>query len=138
MRKGKKHFPHRVFWITTSIFLLCGLIFLIYWFFWGQFRETTNDTYVNGNMIFITPQEEGIVTTLWVDNTQIVQQGQPIAELDKHDYEISFDRAKADLAESVRQVSQMFIKVDELKAKCSVQEATLLRAELDITTERHW
>lgn len=130
-KSPKTSIHHRALWISTTLFLLCGGAYFTYWLFWGQFRETTNDTYVNGNMIILTPQEEGIVTTIWVDNTQIVEEGQPIAELDRHEYEIALDRAKADLAEMVRRVSQMFIKVDELKAKRAIQEANLLRAQLD-------
>ncbi len=104
---------------------------MIYWFGWGRFVESTNDAYVNGNMILITPQEEGIVTTILVDNTQLVEAGEPLVELDRHDYEILLDKAKADLADTVRQVVQMFIKVDELEAKRDVIKSDLLRASWD-------
>lgn len=127
----KKRSYHRALWISSTVFLSCAIGYLIYWLIWAQFRESTNDTYVNGNMIQLTPQERGIVTTIWVDNTQIVEAGQPVVELDRHDFEIELARAEADLAETVRRVSQMFIKVDELKAKRAISEANLLRAELD-------
>lgn len=121
----------KVWWIATAVFLLCGLGWGSYWMIWGQYGETTDDAYVNGNMITITPQEEGILTTILADNTELVEAGQVLFELDPHDYEIAFDKAKADLAESVRVVSEMFIKVEELAAKKRVAEAELMRTQFD-------
>lgn len=118
-------------WITGICFILAGLLYVLYWLIWGQFFESTTDAYVNGNMIILTPQQEGIVTTILVDNTQLVEEGQPLLELDRHDYEITLDKAKADLAESVREVVQMFLKVEELGAKKEMREADLIRAMQD-------
>lgn len=125
--------PHKK-WVLLSVsifFVVCGLGYLIYWLGWGQFSESTNDAYVNGNMIVLTPQEEGIVTTIYVDNTQFVEAGQPILELDRHDYEIVLEKARADLADTLRFVTQLFIKVEELQAKLEVSRAHVYRASLD-------
>lgn len=118
-------------WTTTFIFLLAGVAFLIYWLIWGQYRETTNDTYVNGNMIILTPQVPGIVTTIYIDNTELVEAGQPILEIDRHHYEIALGQAQAFLADTVRQVVQMFLKVDELSAAIDASRAELMRTSLD-------
>jgi len=123
----------RTIWIglTTLLFVLLALFFFIYWWIWGQFEESTNDSYVNGNMIILTPQVEGIVTAIYVDNTELVEPGQPVIELDRHFYEIALDQAKAVLADRVRQVSQLFLQVEELEASQKVAMAALIRAALD-------
>jgi len=121
----------RAIWICSFIFILCALIFAIYYLAYARFHESTDDSYVNGNMIMLTPQISGIVTTILADNTQLVEVGQPLIELDKHDYEIDLQKAKADLAETVRDVCSMFIKVQELEAKKKSAQADLLRAKLD-------
>lgn len=126
-----KSSKHKWFWSVTLFFITCGVIFVIYWFGWGQYREGTNDAYVNGNMIMMMPLEQGIITTIFADNAQRVDAGQPLIELDRHDFEIALDKAKADLANAVRQVTQMFLKVDQLKAKKEVNRANLIRASLD-------
>ncbi len=120
-----------IWWIATAVFVFCGAAWGAYWLIWGQYSESTNDAYVNGNMIMVTPQEEGIVTTILVDNTQLVEAGQVILEIDPHDYEIAYQKTEADLAATVRLVAQMFIKVEELQAKKMAAEAELLRARLD-------
>lgn len=118
-------------WAAALFFLFCALSFWTYWFFWWQYKESTNDAYVNGNMITVMPLEEGVVQAIFVDNAQIVEAGQPLIQLDKHDFSIAFEKAQADLADAVREVAQMFIKVDELKAKRASMEADLVKARLD-------
>lgn len=50
----------------------------------GQFRETT-DTYVAGNIVQITPQIAGTVIAVNVNNTDHVQTGQVLVQLDDTD-----------------------------------------------------
>ncbi len=118
-------------WIVTGIVLICSIIFLLFWLLVLRYRETTDDAYVNGNMIRITPQIEGIVTKIYVDNTQLVEEGQPILELDRHDYEIALDGSKAELGNAVRDVVKMFIRVRELEASRDVAKSDLLRTSWD-------
>jgi membrane fusion protein (multidrug efflux system) len=118
-------------WIATGIFVLIALSYWLYWHGIGQYHETTDDAYVNGNMIMLTPQIDGIVTAILADNTQLVEPGQPLIELDRHDYEIAFEKARGDLGSAVREVKQMFLRVEQLQAKKKVAEASLLRSKLD-------
>lgn len=126
-----KNHEKKWYWIAGAFFALCGIGYGIYYWTYGQYHETTDDAYVNGNLIMVTPQVSGIITQILVDNTQIVEAGQPLVLLDRHDYEIAMEKAKADLADTVRTVVQMFIKVEELKAKREANEATVVRATLD-------
>ena len=119
-------------WIGAVLFFfILGVGWLAYWIVWGQFREKTNDAYVNGNMIIVKPFEEGIVVSILTDNAQMVEKGQPLVELNRHDFEIDLQKATADLADSVRAVVKMFIKTDELRSKIQVFEAKVVRARLD-------
>lgn len=122
--------------IATAIFLAAILGFSAAWLSLWRFEEKTNDAYVNGNMIPITPQQKGIITTLLADNTQLIEEGQPILELENHEYEIALNRAKADLGNTVRNVVQMFVKVKELEAKRDASRADFLRACLDYKHRR--
>lgn len=121
----------RAIWIASAIFFILGLGFSIYWFAYKRYYPSTDDAYVNGNMILITPQVSGIVTSILADNTQFVEEGQPLVEIDRHDYEIAFEGARAELADTVRKVAQLFLRVEELQARLEEREADLLRAELD-------
>ena len=104
--------------IWTAIgFLAIGLIVFIYWLEVLRFEEYTDDAYVNGNMVEITPQVPGIVASINVDNTEYVEEGQILIQLDKTDARLSFEKAKHSLAETVRLVVQMFIQVEQFQAE---------------------
>ena len=100
----------RLLLITTSVFILIGLFVALYWLFVWRFEEYTDDAYVNGNMVQITPQVAGIVTSVNVDNTDFVEEGQVLIELDKTDNFLAFKQSENDLAMAVRSVVQMFLK----------------------------
>lgn len=118
--------------ILGSAFLLLGLLWLFYWLLWGQFEEYTDDAYVNGNMVQLMPQVPGTVIEINTDDTQLVKQGQVIIKLDKADYAIALQRAKADLGQTVRQVRQYFSNAKQAQQNVILDKANLIKAQLDL------
>ena len=52
-------------------------------------RQSTNDAYVHGNQIFLTPRITGTVVAINADDTDLVQKGQPLVVLDDSDAKVS-------------------------------------------------
>lgn len=117
--------------ILGGAFLIIGLLWLIYWLIWGQFAEYTDDAYVNGNMVQLMPQIPGTVIEVKTDDTQLVKEGQVIIKLDPSDYAIALQRAKADLAQTVRQVRQYYENAAQAQQNVILDKANLLKAQLD-------
>ncbi|MBF5059659.1 Multidrug export protein EmrA [Candidatus Neptunochlamydia vexilliferae] len=124
--KGRKI----LFYVTMS-FLLIGVAIFLYWLLVLRFEEYTDDAYVGGNMVEITPQVAGIVTAINVDNTDYVEEGQVLIRLDRTDQKLAFEASKNDLADTVRSVVQMFIRVQELEAELEQKDADLYKAKKD-------
>lgn len=118
--------------LLGSAFLLLGLLWLIYWLIWGQFEEYTDDAYVSGNMVQLMPQIAGTVIEINTDDTQLVKKGQVLIKLDPSDCEIALQRAKADLAQTVRQVRQYFEQEAQAQQKVLLDKANLVKAQLDL------
>jgi membrane fusion protein (multidrug efflux system) len=55
--------------------------------------EETDDAYVAGNQVQIMAQVSGSVTKVWADNTDFVQQGDPLVTLDQTDAQQAFEKA---------------------------------------------
>jgi membrane fusion protein, multidrug efflux system len=108
----------------------------IYWLFWGRFEKYTNDAYVGGNEVRITPQIPGIITSIYTDDNDFVEKGQMLVELDETDATLFLRAQEAELANRVREVVQLFEKRDELKAQVVVREAEVIRALLDYEHRR--
>lgn len=118
--------------ILTLFFLLCGALYFLYWWFDAQYYESTTDAYVSGNLVQVMPQITGHVTAILADETDLVKKGQPLVTLDKADAEIALKNAEAQLAVTVRQVSQYYKDVDQAKANVQVQQENLIKAQADL------
>ena len=120
-----------VMWTLVAILLVIAIAVLIWWWFWLRFEESTDDAYVNGNMVVLTPQVPGIVTSISVDDTNYVSKGRIIVELDRTDAEIALGESVSNLAETVREVVSLFEKVDELQAEKEMRKAELIKKGQD-------
>src|SRR5215469_4488724 len=80
----------------------------VYYARFVRYHVTTDDAYVNGNLVGLTPQIGGTVVAINTDETQYVRRGQVLIELDPRDQKIALAQAKANLAETVREVAQLF------------------------------
>lgn len=114
---------------TTCVCLL--LAAFLYWFFIWRHIEYTDDAYVEGNQILITPLRTGFVTSIHTDDTFLVEQGQLLVDLDETDNQIALDQAKEDLARAVREVCQSFHQVFAYEAEINVKEAEYIKAAQD-------
>jgi membrane fusion protein, multidrug efflux system len=111
---------------------LSGLGALGYWLVDGRYYESTDDAYVNGDVVQITNEVPGTVIALNVDDTQPVQAGQPLLELDPADAKIALANAEADLARAVRQVRGLFAQGKELHAQIEQREQAERTADDDL------
>src|SRR5207244_13071868 len=103
-----------------------------WWWFDARWHETTDDAYVRGNLVQLTPQISGIVVRINADDTALVQAGQPVVDLDPADTDTALAQAKAGLAQTVRRVAQLFANVDAQRANVTLRQAELRRAQEDL------
>jgi len=122
---------NRSIFITVVIFLILGVLWFSYWLFWGRFHEYTDDAYVDGNSVIITPQVPGIVTSYSAMSGDFVPIGRILVELDKTDAKIALDKAIADLGNSVREVSHLFEQTEQYRALCAAKNAEFIKAAED-------
>ena len=101
---------------------------LIGFFFIKGFEET-EDAYVSGNQVMVSAQVAGNISKINVDNMDPVQAGDVLLELDDTNAKLSFEQAKSNLANAVRQVSQLNYTVKQLKSTVRANEITLAQAQ---------
>lgn len=121
----------RVLTAIIAAFALAATAWPLYWGFDARFHETTDDAYVAGNMLRITPRISGTVVAVLADDTDFVRPGQVLVRFDDADARVNLARAEAELADAVRRVRQGFLAVDQGRANVAVREQTLAQAEAD-------
>ena len=117
--------------ILLLVLLLIAAGTLAWYLLYGRYYESTDDAYVNGNLVALTPQITGTVTQVAVDDGDFVRQGQPLGLLDPNDTQIALQQAEADLASTVRQVRGLYSTADNYRAQVAAKRVALKTAESD-------
>ena len=113
----------------TILVILAGLGVWGYQEFYGRWNESTDDAYVNGNVVEITPLVTGTVVSIGADDGDLVHEGQVLVNFDPNDAEVGLQSAQANLARTVRQVRGLYSNVDGMKAQVNAQQAEVQKAQ---------
>src|SRR3954466_5070374 len=127
-RNGKRK---RFIAAIVGVFVLAGVAYGAYWLTVGRYAETTDNAYVGGNVVQITPQVAGTVIAVGADDTQFVKAGQILVRLDQADAEVGLQQAESNLAKTVRDVRNLFATSGQQRANVAVREADVRRAWKD-------
>ena len=121
-------------WLAIAIagFALIGIVWGVYWAVALRYVQSTDDAYVSGNVVQITPQISGTVVAIGADDTQFVKAGQTLVRLDEADSKVALDQAEAQLARTVREVRSLFATSAQLQSAIPIHQAELATAESDL------
>jgi membrane fusion protein (multidrug efflux system) len=121
-------------WLAIAIggFAVIGIAWGIYWALALRYEQSTDDAYVSGNVVQITPQISGTVVAIGADDTQFVKAGQTLVRLDEADSKVALDQAEAQLARTVREVRSLFATSSQLQSTIAIRQAELATAESDL------
>src|SRR3546814_3723012 len=86
--------------IVAAIVVIALGAYGAYWFLHGRYFESTDDAYVSSDLVQISSEVAGAVTSVHVDDTQHVERGQILVELDPAYAEVGAASAQAELARS--------------------------------------
>lgn len=117
-------------WATLIIILLV-ICWLLYWFTYLQFHESTDDAYSNGNMVNVNSAIAGSVIAYYADNTDLVLEGQLLVQLDRTYYQIIYEKELNTLASVVLQVKQIYDNVLVNQANVKNKKISEQRARTD-------
>jgi membrane fusion protein (multidrug efflux system) len=116
----------------AGIVVLTALGWAAYRYLVGSHFEGTDNAYVQGNVVQITPQIGGTVLAILADDTDFVKAGQPLVQLDPADAKVALDQAEAALAQAVRQVRTLYANNGSLSAQIALHDANVLKAQSEI------
>src|SRR3990172_1793216 len=115
----------RMLSLLIGLFLAAGIGYAIYWTLVARYVESTDDAYVGGNLVQITPQVSGTLLAIGAADTDYVKAGQMLVELDQADSRVALDQAEAALARSVRLVRNLMATTAQIEANVTLREIEL-------------
>ena len=117
---------------VSAVVLLAAAAWGLYWLLVLNHFESTDNAYVQGNVVQVTPQIAGTVVALHADDTDHVAAGQKLVTLDRADAQVALEQAEAQLAQTVREVRTLFVNNGTLKAQIAAREADVARARSEV------
>ena len=117
---------------VTAAVAVAGIAYGAYWALVLNHFESTDNAYVQGNVVQLTPQIGGTVVAISADDTDHVKAGQLLVKLDPADAQVALDQAEAQLAQTVREVRTLFANNSTLKAQIAAREADVARVQGDV------
>lgn len=129
---------------NKRVLAVVGLIALVaigaggrMWYRSHHYVETEN-AYVTGRVHQVSSRVAGVVTSVLVDDNQMVKAGDVIAELDPADHAVRIEQIEAQIASVQQQLKQSDAQLLQVKAQAAAagaqvkqSEAQLLRARQD-------
>ena len=122
--------------LLMALIVLAAIAWTAWYFLEGRWYESTDDAYINGNIVQITPRIAGTVTSITADDGDFVKQGQVLVTLDKSDADVGLQRAAANLANTVRRVRGLYSTVSGAQAQVAVEKVALQKAQADYNRRR--
>jgi membrane fusion protein, multidrug efflux system len=98
------------------------------WWTDGRFIESTDDSYVGGNVTAIAPHISGFIANVAVTDNQRVRAGQLLVQLDSRDYRAALDHGKA-------VVGARAASLEGARAEHVLQQATIRQQEAELAAK---
>jgi membrane fusion protein (multidrug efflux system) len=122
----------RALTILAVVVVVAAIAWLLYYLLVGRWHESTDDAYVQGNVVNITPQTVGTVVSIGADEGMKVTAGQVLVQLDPSDAQVAYQQAVANLAGTVRQVRGLYSAVNAGQADLQAREVSVQKARADV------
>jgi len=118
-------------WVGGLVLVGGGLAFA-WWALVLSHYESTDNAYVQGNVVQITPQVSGTVVAIQADDTDVVRAGQPLVKLDTSDARVALEQAEAQLAQAARETRGLFANDTPLRAQVAQRETEVARMATEV------
>ena len=126
--------------IIAVVVLLLGTIFGVRYWLYARSHESTDDAFIDGHIIQVSPKASGYVAKIYVTDNQQVKEGDLIAELDARDYEVRLQQAKAALDAGLAKEHEAKTNVSLTRATSSAgvrqAQAVVRRSRTEVESSR--
>ncbi|MEO7068028.1 MAG: HlyD family efflux transporter periplasmic adaptor subunit [Rhodanobacter sp.] len=117
--------------VLAVVVLLAFIGWAAWYFLDGRWYEGTDDAYISGNVVQITPQIPGTVVSIGADDGNLVHAGDVLVQLDPSDADVALAEAKANLANTVRKVRGLYSNVNGAQADVAARQTAVKKARAD-------
>ena len=95
-KRGRKRAKTKRFFKKRYIFLLLIIAAALFWVGWRYFSSfvSTDDAFVEGHIIRVSPKISGIISKLHIDDNEHVKKGALLIEIDDRDFKVRYENTR--------------------------------------------
>jgi membrane fusion protein, multidrug efflux system len=130
---------HPIAMILCLGLIAAGLIAGIAWYLYARHYESTDDAFIDGRPVLVSPQITGNIISVNVTDNQIVKSGDLLATIDTRDYKAAVDQAAGQIRQSEATVKNIDAQIAAQKAQIdqATQQVTEAQAALKFATDEN-
>jgi membrane fusion protein, multidrug efflux system len=117
---------HPVAMIVCLGLIVVGIVTGIVWYLHARHYESTDDAFIDGRPVLVSPQVTGSIVSVDVTDNQIVKSGDLLATIDPRNYKAAVNQADA-------QIRQNEAAVKNVEAQIAAQKAQVDQANQQVT-----
>lgn len=122
-----------LFRTLVVIGLLAAVVYFVPELRYARDHETTDDAYVKGTVVPISPQLKGRIAAVFVADNQRVAAGEPLLRLDPAEYRLTLQQKQQELAAARAEERKLAASLDEARQAALETQAELRSAESTVT-----
>lgn len=111
--------------------LVLIVLSLLWYLLSDRHTPSTSQARIDAYVVGVAPKVAGLITDVWVNNDEWVEDGQALFQIDSSQYRIALDKARADFESTVKQVQAGDATVEAARAQLRAAQANELKASQD-------
>ena len=124
--------PNRRVLVIAAVVALAALAAGGRMWYRSHFYVETENAYVAGHVHPVSTRIAGVVTKVFIDDNQMVKEGDVIAELDPFDQGVKVEQIQAQIASAQQQVIQADAQILQVQAQASASAAQVAQSEAQL------
>jgi len=130
---------HPIAMIVCLGLIVIGTIAGIAWYLHARHYESTDDAFIDGRPVLVSPQVTGSITSVDVTDNQIVKNGDLLATIDPRNYKAALDQADAQIRQDEATAKNLDAQISAQKAQIdqAAQQVTEAQAALKFATDEN-
>jgi membrane fusion protein (multidrug efflux system) len=126
--------------LVAALALLIGAVLGVRYWLYARAHESTDDAFIDGEIVQISPKVSGHVAKIYVNDNQQVKEGDLIAEIDPRDFQARLAQARAALeaGEAQQRQAEAGVALTRANTRAGKQQAAAVveQARSGVATAR--
>ena len=130
---------HPVAMIACLGLIVLGIIVGIAWYLHARHYESTDDAFIDGRPVLVSPEVGGSITSVNVTDNQIVKKGDLLATIDVRNYKAALDQANGLIQQDEATAKNVDAQIAAQKAQIeqAAEQVTQAQAALKFSTDEN-